>query len=283
MSNALLTQADIGSTVCAQNDSRLAFDIATAIAPTHWWRADNVVTSGGLVDTIVDNGSGAKNFTQSGAARCAVATDSDGKVYLAPDGSADYYQAGVASDWRFLHNGDPYLVWAVVHFPDVAASAYRAILSTANATSDTGFMLQYTYSGTSTWRGPDWYMCRGALGAPLMRAWSLLPPVNQKKLIMMWNPGYGNSTAPTSPSGGMSSQTTLYQYGHPVAHGAWSASAPSTGDPTSTLTLFRAGPSATAFSNSRLYDLGIVRKRVPLFLVNRLAEKLYSEHVVPYT
>lgn len=129
------------------------FNVSTGIAPLHWWRADNTVQTGGLVDTIVDNGSSPKNFTQTSTARCPTAVDSNGNTYLDFDGTADYYTAGVAADWAFSSNGGPCTV-AVVMSRSVLATASQYIVGTGGADSTlVGFDVWLTYT-SATAQGP---------------------------------------------------------------------------------------------------------------------------------
>lgn len=67
------------------------------------YNASSVVTSGGFVDTMTDLGSAGKNMTASGADRCAIGTDANGKLYFNFTGNR-VYRAGVAADWTWMHN-----------------------------------------------------------------------------------------------------------------------------------------------------------------------------------
>lgn len=130
-------------------------DITSRITPLHWWRADNTVQSGGLVDTIVDNGSSAKNFTQTGTARCPTAVDGDGDTYLAFDGANDYYTAGVTSDWTFTTNGSPWTM-AVVTSRAAPAGANEDIVG-SGGTNPANIGAAFTWVVTSaTAQGPFW-------------------------------------------------------------------------------------------------------------------------------
>jgi hypothetical protein len=89
-----------------------AFSMAGS-APVNWWRADNVTATAGNVDTIVDNGSLARNFTATTTDRTTLGTDSDGKTYL--NFSAHKYAAGAAvADWVWLHDNSLDLTISVV-------------------------------------------------------------------------------------------------------------------------------------------------------------------------
>jgi hypothetical protein len=114
-----------------------AWSVAANLNPKHWWRADNVVSTGGLVDTLVDAGTGARPFTQTGAARAPIATDGDGKAYLALDGAADFYLAGAAADWTWLHNGSKmWTLFVVMQPPTIsAAGTHQSVLATMNYSS----------------------------------------------------------------------------------------------------------------------------------------------------
>lgn len=113
----------------------VGFNVAVDINPLHWWRGDNTVQTGGLVDTIVDNGSSPKNFTQTGAARSPTAVDGNGQTYLALDGVADFYQAGAVADWKFLNDGSPWTV-ALIFQRTAAIVAIEALIDTTDLTTN---------------------------------------------------------------------------------------------------------------------------------------------------
>jgi hypothetical protein len=114
-----------------------SWSVATNLNPKHWWRADNTVQTGGLVDSIADNGTGGRPFAQAGAARAPIAVDGDGKTYLALDGVADFYIAGSAADWTWLHNGSKmWTLFVVMQPPTIsAAGTHQSILATMNYSS----------------------------------------------------------------------------------------------------------------------------------------------------
>lgn len=117
--------------------------ILQSLAPLHWWNANHVVQSGGLVDSLVDIGTSPKNFTQVGAARAPLFTDAAGQVSLSLDGVADYYQAGVPADWTFGSNGTG-CTFALIGLRDtLSATAFgEAIFGTVSGdTTKNGFDL----------------------------------------------------------------------------------------------------------------------------------------------
>jgi hypothetical protein len=121
-----------------------SWSVASNINPRHWWRANNVVATGGLADTIVDNGRIPKNFTASGTLRAAVAVDGNGKTNLDFNG-AQCYAAGVVADWPFLHNGVPWTLLMVCTGVPAALSSPRYILSTGGDDgANTGIVVQWS-------------------------------------------------------------------------------------------------------------------------------------------
>jgi hypothetical protein len=138
-----------------------ASDISTSIAPLHWWRADNTVQTGGLVDTIVDNGTSPINFTQTGAARCPVATDGLSHDYLAFDGAADYYLAGVASNWAFMSDGTTNTLALIFAQPTIAGADQTLIATAGFDPSKIGFELIWSVV-SSTQQGPSYAVSRAS-------------------------------------------------------------------------------------------------------------------------
>lgn len=127
------------------------FDVLSAINPKHYWRADNVVESGGLVDTITDLGTGGKDFTAAGAARSPRALDGNGNYYIDPDGTTDRYTAGAAADWAFLNDGSPYTIGMVLQSPANITGA-EAILDTCNAANpNRGFYWGMAFTSATRW------------------------------------------------------------------------------------------------------------------------------------
>lgn len=138
-----------------------------ASLPANWYRASNVVSSGGQVDTITDAGSLAKNLTGTGADRCPTGTDSDGKVYL--DMAGDLYTAGVAADWKWFHDNSVDWTIAVVTAKPTwpaASSIPLCLLATMNWTTAVGMSvsagLNTTPIGSVTVWGWETLVCNGA-------------------------------------------------------------------------------------------------------------------------
>lgn len=142
------------------------FDVAASL-PASWYRASSVSVSGGLVDTIIDAGSLLKNFTGAGADRCALGTDSDGKAYL--DMAGDLYTAGVAADWKWLHDfSTDWTVAIVTAKPTWPAPSGTplCLLATMNWTTAQGFSLMAGVNNTpigsvAVW-GWETIVCSGA-------------------------------------------------------------------------------------------------------------------------
>lgn len=137
-----------------------SWSVAANINPKHWWRANNVVATGGLVDTIVDNGTGAKNFTQTGAARAPTAVDANSKTYLALDGTADFYTAGVAADWKWMHDGTKMWTLFIVMQPPTLSTTgtYQAVLATSiYSSSATGVEFSIGLNGGDAGGFPNRY------------------------------------------------------------------------------------------------------------------------------
>jgi len=231
------------------------FSVATDINPYHWYRADNVSSSGGLVDTIIDAGTAAKNFTQSGTPRCPVATDANGKVYLAPDGANDYYQAGIAADWKFLNDGTPWTVMMVLH-RTVAVSATESLVDTTdNTTGSTGMFMALGFT-SSTVQGLLVAMTNSNAGNFLLSVRSYIPNTNLM-VVVARHTGY--STDVTAGARSVPIDMTLRRNGAVVANCGNSGSSspppyPST-NPSNTLTLFRRSSTSGSFFGGRLYDL----------------------------
>lgn len=111
---------------------RVAYNPAN-LSPLGWWRASTATLSGSVVVDLPDAGSGAKNFTQSTAGnRASIATDGSGDVYVQPDGSNDYYDAGTNADWKMFHNGDNWTIAGVLSRTAARTSGQEYLLSTCN-------------------------------------------------------------------------------------------------------------------------------------------------------
>lgn len=248
---ALVATSSVAATWQALSGST-AFSVANNIGPAHWWRADNTVQSSGLVDTIVDNGSAPLNFTQTSTPRCPTAVDGLGNTYLAPDGSVDFYQAGVAADWAFLHNGSPFTV-AIVFQRAALIVATETLLDTANGSSaNIGVALGLSYV-SATVQGPFFYIGAGSLGNQVQALIQKIPNTNLEVLIVRHN-GDGTviNTAVDRPidatmrRGGRLAGVSQRNTGGT----AYSASAAA-----GALTLFRASAGSTLFGAARVYDI----------------------------
>lgn len=114
-----------------------------------WWYADGIdqmdATS---VATWPDSSGNARNFTQG--------TSSDRPTFLLSqspttlpgvifDGTSDIMDAGVASTWRFLHNGESVTVGIVLEVSAPVGSGVHVLLDNSNALTGTyGFIASLT-------------------------------------------------------------------------------------------------------------------------------------------
>lgn len=233
-----------------------SFAIATDIAPLHWYLGSQTTRSGGLVDSINDQGSLAKNFTQSGAPRCPVAVDGNGKTYLAPDGAADFYTAGAVADWAFLNNGAPWTI-ALVYQRAVIASALESILDTTDhTTGSTGIGLLYSFTSAAI-QGPQFLMTSGAAGSSPVVAQSLLPSTALTVLILRFSGDNSQISAggitPTAPDLQMRRQAALVNFCN-------KKNVYNVANPSFNMTLFRRANTADRFGAVRLYDMIIDNK-----------------------
>lgn len=216
------------------------------INPRHYWRASNVTQSGGLVDTIVDFGRvGGKDFAQSGAARCPVATDGNGHVYLAPDGTTDYYQAGAKTDWKFLHNGAAWTA-AFVLSPTTLVSEV-VVLDTSN---DSGVGLLVT-ANVSLGFGGFRADIEAAGGSVICNVSArTLPPAPGLTLLVLRFAGKLTGNIGTMRT------LSLLQNGGELAFSGLSGTY-DTGNSNGPLTLFRHAVSSSEFFGGKLYELWV--------------------------
>lgn len=236
-----------------------AFSIATDIAPLHWWNANTTAQSGGLVDSITDVGSSPKDFTQSGAARAPTAVDGNGNTYLALDGVADFYQAGVAADWAFMSNGTSSTI-ALVYHQTVAAGAQQTLLDTCNSSSlSNGAVLMMRYTGASNW-GPAWATAHGVVGESASALQNLNPFLNKQVLVLRNE--YGDAQGAGSPQG----DNVPLQYDADLRLGgrlrSWDQRNSHVHASTASfpLTLGRRSSTAALFSPARIYEIIIDNK-----------------------
>lgn len=239
-----------GSTVIGATVSASSFSVLTDINPRHYWRASSTSQSGGLVDTITDAGRVPKNFTQTGSARCPTGTDGAGKTYLAPDGVADYYQAGVASDWSFLQQGGPFTIAMVYHVPsDPGANTY--LLSTFSGSGGSeGFWLLNARSSSTVW-GPYYSLYKTGTGAIITADYRKA----STGIVTMALVHHGDTGNTISGSSNVIWNAVLYAQGKRVQNTTRSFSYPSI-TPQAPLSLF-ASSTPTAFFPGRLYECWI--------------------------
>jgi hypothetical protein len=225
-----------------------AFDPLTQINPLHYWIASGTSQSGGLVDSLLDVGRTPKNFTQTGAARAPTAVDGGGKTYLAPDGAADFYTAGVAADWQFLNDGTPWTLCMIYH-RTAAPTAAEMVLDDANgSTGSVGMSLQFSTGG------PTAYIFCGTGGQYVQVCESEILNTNLSVLVVRHTGDNGvlsNAGITSRPE-----DMTMRRNGVTVASSARNTGVGYSGTtPTNTLTLFRRAATADRFAGHRLYEL----------------------------
>ena len=245
-----------GATVIGANPG--VFSVAGNIAPLHWWRANNTVQTGGLVDTIVDNGSSVKNFTQTGAARTTTALDANGKIYLAFNGTTQYYTAGVAADWTFANNGTPSTCVVVLAKPSLA-TALEGVVGTGGAdASRVGFDTTWGFA-SSTNQGLSWSIGRGTAGQYVAYLANGYVNLNVQVWIIRVAGEYLGQTL-----GGVTAesyQATARINGVDQVTSIRNASnAFSTASPSFPLTLARLSSTSTNYTNCRVYEVIVDNK-----------------------
>jgi hypothetical protein len=248
----------VGSTLVSGSPASGTFALMTDINPRHWWDVTSTSQSGGLVDTLPDKGrlfvagSGQKDFTQSGTPRCPTAVDGNGKTYMAPDGSADYYVAGAAADWKFLNDGSQWTIGMVMH-RTVAISALEYILATYNgAGANTGLFFGLAYN-SATNQGYWSFINAGGVGAPCGVDYQR--PTTAIVTVVVRHVGNTNNVSsgaiPVNPI------FDLFVGGALVSRCSYTGNAYNTGNPFGALTLFTSTSHSGNFSAARLYDLWI--------------------------
>jgi hypothetical protein len=253
------------STAATWQSVASTFSIGTDINPLHWWRADNTVQTGGLVDTIVDNGTSPKNFTQTLTPRCPTAVDGNGKAYLAPDGANDFYQAGAVADWKFLNDGSPWTICMVYQRNALVVAVESLVDTTDNTTTSTGMFLVHGFV-SSVKQGPECAITSSTASAFVQVTNSFVPNTNLEILIIRHTGT--NSSVPTIAAGGTSSfavDMMMRRQGAQVSQSTNSVTNPpynatssvtyANTNPSFVLTLFRRASTAASFSAARLYEL----------------------------
>lgn len=247
------------------------FDPATEIAPEFWWLAEpaHCVESGGLVDRLVNAGSGGAtaDFEQVGAARAPLATDGDGNTYLALDGVADYYQSVAAGAlWQFLCDG-PFTIFVVLQRTSPGPGGGEAILDLINgATAGAGILLAWAVAANpeSGSYGPFCTICQANPGTAIATAYSTAPRLVQKEV---WSIGYGGRDGVPGPAAQAHSiDLWVRRLGSPVAFSQRGAILANGAGVSNKLSLGRYTTVASSFTNSRIYEILIV----PRLLSDRL-------------
>jgi hypothetical protein len=234
-----------------------SFSVATDIAPMHWWLASINSQTSGLVDSLTDQGSTPRNFTQSGTPRSPVATDGNGKTYLALDGSNDYYQAGAVADWKFLSDGSAFTI-AMVYHRTALITGTETLLDTTDTTStQTGLTLFLDYN-TSTSQGVRSFIGASSAGNSPLGCTSRVPDTNLTTVLWRF---YGNNT---NASGTGATPTPvdshLRRRGIVVSTSAVNANPFANTNPSYTLTLGRRSNTSGFFCAARVYEIVIDNK-----------------------
>lgn len=229
-----------------------AFDPTTSINPRNYWRASGTGQTGGFVDSITDIGRvGGKNFTQTGTARCATATDGNGHTYLAPNGTSQYYQAGTNADWKFLHNGSAFTI-AIVLQRTAAVTAAEWLLDTCNGTSlSTGISLSLDFT-SSTVQGPFARVGRSATSNFSVLTNHYVPDTNIGLLVIR-HQGPGQVVTVTASSTPV--DMTMRRNGRIVSQCSGQG-VYDTGNSAGALTLF-AKSNASGFTAARVYEIWV--------------------------
>lgn len=232
--------------------------VGADIAPLHWWLASQVTISGGLVDSLNDQGSSPLNFTQVGAARAPIVVDANGNPYLALDGVADFYQSGLISSYNYLHNGSPFTV-AMVIDRTALITANEVLIDNCNFSSGgTGIALFQSFT-SATVQGIRNFVANGSAGLSPIGTTSLVPYTAITMIVLRFN---GDNTNATSGTGNttLPIDMVLRRRGQLVATSARNANAFSVLNATQVLTLGRQSNAAAAFSAARRYEMIIDNK-----------------------
>jgi hypothetical protein len=250
----------------------LSFDVAGS-APASWYRASSVSVSGGLVDTINDAGSLAKNLTASGADRCALGTDAESKTYL--DLATDFYQAGVAADWKWLHDfSTDWTIGIVTAKPTwpLPSSVPLCLLATMNWTTSQGFSLMCgvnnTPVGSVTVWGWETIICSGAaLNMQLCTGKSQAASTAKQVTVVRFcrqrtDVQYSGIGAANPPSNEWGNVGDVFHNGVICARQSLQQNnTVGTGNPVATLTLGSFGNRAVPYTG-RLYEIVMWKRRL---------------------
>lgn len=230
-----------------------SFSVASDIAPLHWWQASQNTQTSGLVDSLNDQGSSPLNFTQTGTPRSPVGTDGNGKTYLALDGSADYYQAGAASDWKYLNDGSEWTI-AIVYHRTALITGFEVLLDTTNETSaSTGMALVMAYS-SSTVQGPYCYVSTGGGSSTQAIYTGTTVADTSLAVLVVRNFGKKNNNFGTGGITPTAYQAmTMRKRGRSVSENTTPGGYSNT-NPSFTLTLGRRASTSGEFSGMRFYE-----------------------------
>ena len=223
--------------------SAAPFDVATDIDPLHWYLATQVTESGGLVDSLNDQGNAPVNFVQVGAARAPIAIDGDGDAYLAFDGAADYYTAGVAADWAFISNGGPFTIAFVVHRPTPPGGGGQTLLDSCGGASANVGMSLYNFTAPSSYY---YFVVANGSGFPLQM--NSAPITTEKQVVVLRHTG---TQAPSPIGVDAVFRRQGCQVGQCIRGPAFVPS-----NPTYTLNLGRSGAGGS-FYPGRVYELSL--------------------------
>lgn len=232
-------------------------EVLAAIAPLHWWLATQTTESGGLVDSLNDQGSSPLNFAQAGAARAPLALDGNGNPYLALDGAADFYQAGAAADWAFLNNGSACTL-AIAYHRAALIVADEVLLDCANFTSNNIGLTFFLDFVSAAVQGIRSFVGNGSGGLSPIGCTSLVPSTALTTAVQRFSGD--NTNASGSGATPLPIDMVLRRKGLLVCTSSRNANTFNTANPSFTLTLGRQANAAGAFSAARIYEIVIDNK-----------------------
>ena len=234
-----------------------AFSVASEISPIHRYLASVVTESGGLVDSLNDQGTAPLNFTQVGAARAPRALDTAGRPYLALDGVADFYQAGAVADWAFLNNGAPFTI-AIAYHRTALIIANEVLLDSCNFTAaNIGHSVFLAFVSAAV-QGVRSFVANGAAGNSPLGCTSLVPSTTLNCIVQRFS-GDNTNTSGTGATP-LPVDMVLRRKGLLVGTSARNANTFNVANPSFTLTLGRQANAAAAFSAARIYEICIDNK-----------------------
>jgi hypothetical protein len=250
---------------------RACFDVAKNINPRHRWRASDVVLDGSSnVSQFNDSGRvGGMPFAQANASlRCPLATDGNGNVYAQPNGTSHLYQAGAATNWKFLTDGSKWTWAAIYHYPSApSGSQYLAICGTGGGAVTQAWFL-FGWTSATVW-GP-WVLINNSAAGNVLCVEDRRPNTNIMSVVGVHRGLLNPQNTFSKPYERMMAlrvngdTTSRYMVRQGDAVTAYN-----TGDPGFPLTLFSSATGGAYFTG-RFYEMWIDDKCVP--------DELLGEH-----